>query len=234
MQACVFFIFLFIAAKMLLPFNGEKTWGFEEIFMPINMDLLRQNWQSTRCLKEMTALTCRKKLFLLAVVERANVVFLVTWTFDRNQWKFCSISITISVSMSETLYNRHNWSTFYSKHSTIHIVGCLRAGYFFVGCEAGKEKNDHSGDHQKEKAHPLQFHWKSKRIWCCSCQQEVLPSNDPPYQYHCSAMSIKRLKIYFQSVWSNQGKTMSQRLIVQPKFDLFGSQFQRRIGYSLS
>jgi len=63
-----------------------------------------------------------------------------------------------------------------------HLWLCLREGCLFVGCGSGKDKNDHSGDHEKEKAHPLQFNLKTKRIWCYSCQQEVLPQNDPPFQ----------------------------------------------------
>ena len=43
MQVYAFFIFLFIAAKMISSFNGEKTWEFVQILTQITMELLRQN-----------------------------------------------------------------------------------------------------------------------------------------------------------------------------------------------
>jgi uncharacterized UBP type Zn finger protein len=63
-----------------------------------------------------------------------------------------------------------------------HLWLCLREGCLFVGCGSGKEKNDHSSDHEKEKAHPLQFNLTTKRIWCYVCNQEVLSNNDPPFE----------------------------------------------------
>lgn len=58
---------------------------------------------------------------------------------------------------------------------------CLREGCLFVGCGSGKD--NHSVQHEEQKAHPLQFNLTSKRIWCFVCNQEVLPNNYPPFQF---------------------------------------------------
>ncbi|CAF1020545.1 unnamed protein product [Rotaria sordida] len=63
-----------------------------------------------------------------------------------------------------------------------HLWLCLREGCLFVGCGSGKEKNDHSTEHEKEKAHPLQLNLTTKRIWCYVCNQEVYSNNDPSFE----------------------------------------------------
>ncbi|CAF1137639.1 unnamed protein product, partial [Didymodactylos carnosus] len=61
-----------------------------------------------------------------------------------------------------------------------HLWFCLREGCLYVGCGSGKD--DHSGDHEKEKAHPLQMNITTRRIWCYSCNEEVfIQQNDPPF-----------------------------------------------------
>ncbi|CAF1116313.1 unnamed protein product [Adineta ricciae] len=81
-----------------------------------------------------------------------------------------------------------------------HLWLCLREGCLFVGCGSGKEKNDHSSDHEKEKAHPLQYNLTTKRIWCHVCNQEVLANNDPPFELSFLNRSMKSAKSINQSI----------------------------------
>ncbi|UJR24742.1 hypothetical protein I4U23_006116 [Adineta vaga] len=81
-----------------------------------------------------------------------------------------------------------------------HLWLCLREGCLFVGCGSGKEKNDHSSDHEKEKAHPLQYNLTTKRIWCYVCNQEVLATNDPSFELSFLDRSIKCSKSISQSI----------------------------------
>ncbi|CAF1317555.1 unnamed protein product [Adineta steineri] len=75
-----------------------------------------------------------------------------------------------------------------------HLWLCLREGCLFIGCGSGKDKNDHSSEHEKEKAHPLQFNLTTKRIWCYVCNQEILINNDPPFELPFIDRSILPVK----------------------------------------
>ena len=59
---------------------------------------------------------------------------------------------------------------------------CLKKGCLFLGCGSGKDKNNHNVDHEKDKAHPLQFNLSNQRIWCYVCNEEVFLNNDPPFE----------------------------------------------------
>jgi hypothetical protein len=43
MQACLFFILIFLPAKMISSFEGEKQWEFTQIFTNITMEILKEN-----------------------------------------------------------------------------------------------------------------------------------------------------------------------------------------------
>lgn len=45
-----------------------------------------------------------------------------------------------------------------------HLWFYRREECLFVACGSDKDKYDHSGDYEKEKAHPLQFNSKTKRL----------------------------------------------------------------------
>ncbi|CAM4976055.1 unnamed protein product [Rotaria socialis] len=89
-----------------------------------------------------------------------------------------------------------------------HLWLCLREGCLFVGCGTGKEKNDHSSDHEKEKAHPLQFNLTTKRVWCYVCNQEVRLNNDPSFELSFLDRSIVPTKS--SKLLNNSGQVINE------------------------
>ncbi|XP_052833138.1 ubiquitin carboxyl-terminal hydrolase 20 [Octopus bimaculoides] len=87
----------------------------------------------------------------------------------------------ISENQSWEICKKHDAQECHTCHAQPpNLWLCLVGNCNYIGC--GESSSDHSGYHAVEHNHCLTINLTTMRIWCYSCENEVLDHNSPPLQ----------------------------------------------------